>query len=162
MMKYSILILTDEIEEELANVEELQNNLKLSRGKDLDEDSKRRVYASILEDFYMAVEKIFKIVARDIDHNLPDNGAWHKKLLRQMSIKISDTRPALIDKKLFHKFEEYLKFRHLIHNIYGFQLQLERFLPLVKEMDNVAEEFKKQVTSFLEKMQEIAQEIEEE
>jgi len=94
---------------------------------ELEKEIKKRLFASILDDFYLATEKIFKTIARDIDEKLPEGQEWHKQLLRQMSIKIAKTRPSVIDKKLFHQLEEYLRFRHLVRNIYGFQLEIDRF-----------------------------------
>lgn len=154
-----VLILRDEIEEELANIDNLKNNLKEIQNKDLDKDIKTRISASILDDFYLATEKIFKKIAQEIDEELPGGGDWHKKLLRLMTIDLPETRPKVINKELFHQLEEYLRFRHLTRNIYGFQLNLERFDHLIEGLDKVSEKLNSQIIDFLDSMEEIAREI---
>ena len=157
-MLKKILILRDEIEEELANIDNLKDNLQEIQNKNLDKDIKTRLSASILDDFYLATEKIFKKIAQEIDEELPGGGDWHKKLLRLMTIKLPETRPKVINKKLFHQLEEYLRFRHLTRNIYGFQLDLERFEHLINNLDNISRVLNIQLTKFLDSMEEIAKE----
>ncbi len=160
-MIYKLAILRDEIEEEFTNIDKLRLQVQDIRkeNRDLNLELKTRLNASVLADFYMAVEKIFKLIAKEIDSELPYTENWHKKLLRQMSVEIPEIRPAVIDKKLFHMLEEYLKFRHLVRNIYGFQLEGKRFVHLVEELAVVIEDLETQVTDFLEKIQEIAKNV---
>lgn len=147
-MNQKYVLLKDEIEEQLASVNQLKETLK-KIGDDLDEEIIRRTQASVLEDFYMASEKIFKLIATEIDKELPSGDKWHKKLLRQMSVRLSQTRPPVIDKELFHQLEEYLRFRHLLHNIYGFQLKYNRFSHPVKKLPETIDQLEKQVLQFL-------------
>lgn len=155
-MLKKILILRDEIEEELANIDNLQDNLQRIQSKNLDKDIKTRLSASILDDFYLATEKIFKKIAQEIDEELPGGDDWHKKLLRLMTIELPETRPKVIDKELFHQLEAYLRFRHLTRNIYGFQLDLDRFKHLIDNLDEVSNELNTQLNKFLDSMDEIA------
>lgn len=92
----------------------------------------------ILADFYMAVEKILKIIAKDIDLDLPEGEDWYKKILRQAAVALPGIRPRVIEKELFHRLQEYLKFWHLVRNIYGFQLKYERFEHLAEELPDVS------------------------
>lgn len=159
-MLKKIMIIKDEIEEELANINNLIANLHNIQNKDLEKEIEKRLSASILDDFYLATEKIFKTIARDIDSELPEGKEWHKKLLRLMTIELPETRPAVIDKDLFHQLEEYLKFRHLVRNIYGFQLEINRFDHLLKNIDQVASKLETQIINFLNNMEEIARNVE--
>lgn len=154
-MNNNFYILKDEIEEQLASIHQLEETLKNAKKDDYDKEIFKRVCASILEDFYMAAEKIFKSIANEIDKELPDGNSWHKKLLRQMSIEIPKERPAVITKALFHDLEEYLKFRHLTHNIYGFQLEYNRFEHLIDKLPKIIKELEKQIISFLSQMEKI-------
>lgn len=156
-----LVLLRDEIEEKLANMGQLQDYLDKIKGENIEEEMARRVSASILDDFYMATERIFKIIARDIDYELPGGEDWHKKLLRQMSIELPEIRPVVIDKELFHQLEEYLRFRHLIRNIYGFQLEFECFKHLINRMPSLIKRIELQLMNFLDKMEEIADKLEE-
>ena len=161
-MLKNILILRDEIEEELANIDNLKDNLQKVKNLELNKKIKTRLSASILDDFYLATEKIFKKIAQEIDEELPSGEDWHKKLLRSMTIELPETRPTVINKELFHKLEEYLRFRHLTRNIYGFQLNLERFEHLIIDLDDVISKLNKQIIDFLDSMEEIAKKADEE
>lgn len=154
-----LILLRDEIEEELASVKQLQKHIQDIKGQNLDPEIMKRVCASILSDFYMAAERIFKLIAKEIDEELPDGEDWHKKLLRQMSVEMPEIRPAVIDKELFHSLDGYLKFRHLVRNIYGFQLDLKRFEHLIENMVKVVKDLENQIFSFLDKMEDIAKDI---
>lgn len=158
-MLHKLILLRDETEEELANIYQLQNNLQDVREQQLDSEIEKRVFASIFSDFYMALERIFKIIAREIDAELPEGEDWHKKLLRQMSVELPGIRPVVFDKNLYHQLEEYLKFRHLVRNVYGFQLEYGRFAHLVDQMEKVVSEVGQQLTNFFNKMQDIAQQL---
>ncbi|RLE09569.1 hypothetical protein DRJ04_09805, partial [Candidatus Aerophobetes bacterium] len=108
-----------------------------------------RASASILHDFYSALEKIFEKIALIIDNNLPKGEKWHIELLSQMAKPSADIRPPVITENLFEKLKEYLKFRHLFRNIYGFELKWERIKPLVLSMSEVFDDFKKNIGKFL-------------
>ncbi|MBS3886398.1 MAG: hypothetical protein KGZ56_04990 [Dethiobacter sp.] len=155
-MKHELILLRDEIEEELANIAELKRSVSEITSQELSNEVEKRVTASLLNDFYLAAERIFKRIAKELDGGMPEGEEWHKTLLRQMSVDLPEVRPYVINKVLYTKLEEYLKFRHLVRNIYGFQLDYRRFRHLVNELDNVSEEFENQVLHFLNIMTNIA------
>ncbi len=50
-----------------------------------------------LHGFYAGVERLSELIARRIDHDLPDGQTWHRDLLWQMAMDIPGVRPAVID-----------------------------------------------------------------
>jgi len=54
---------------------------------------------SVLHDFYVAAEKAFEVVARELDEKVPVGGDWHRRLLEQMTLAIPGVRPALLTKE---------------------------------------------------------------
>lgn len=44
---------------------------------------------AVLDDWYLAVENIFKIIAIEIDGGIPSGKSWHKDLLIQVSQEIA-------------------------------------------------------------------------
>ncbi len=125
-----------------------------------DQSIENRLLASFLTDFYMAVEKIFKNIARDIDEEIPEGEAWHKKLLRQMAIEIPEERPAVISDEMFEVLEEYLRFQHLAQNIYGFQLERERFSHLIEKLSGTHNQLEKEIKDFIKTMKKITRKTE--
>lgn len=59
---------------------------------------------------------------------------WHNELLAQMSDEIEGVRPAVILSSTKALLAEYLNFRHLVRNIYTFNLRSSRLDMLAKEL----------------------------
>jgi hypothetical protein len=132
--------------EELKNISRLQDELSECSGNS---NFYRRAKGSIIHDFYNACERIFELFAREIDGSISSEGQWHKKLLFQMTVKINDTRPAVISKKLAAELDDYLAFRHLFRNIYGFELESERLDRLVEKLPATISAFSVEINTFL-------------
>ncbi len=136
-----------EIEKELDSLKELKREMAEIR----QEDSiiLRRSMGSILHDFYNCCERIFKKIAIDINGGYEDTEKWHKALLFKMTIPIKGIRPAVISEELAAELDEYLSFRHVFRNIYGFELKGDRIGHLVKKFDKTSGRFIKEIKKFL-------------
>jgi len=141
--------LTGVINAELLDIDRLVKELKKCKG---DAQIVRRAKGSILHDFYNACERIFELIAREINGGLPLSELWHKKLLYQMTLQIKGMRPAVISKKLAAELDEFLAFRHLFRNIYGFELQGERLNELAAKLEKTARLFTREITTFVKKL----------
>ena len=137
------------ISEELNNISKLQSELTDCIGNS---NFIRRAKGSILHDFYNACERVFELISREIDGGINAGEQWHKKLLYQMTIKINDTRPPVITKKLAAELDEYLAFRYLFRNIYGFELEGERLDRLVEKFPAAVSLFLSEIDSFLKQL----------
>ena len=89
-----------------------------SPGEDMFLDS----VALNLHGFYSGVERLFELIARRIDLDLPDGQTWHRDLLRQMALDVPGVRPAVIDENTASSLDEYRRFRHLVRNVYTMNL----------------------------------------
>jgi len=69
-----------------------------------------------------------------------------------MTLGIEDIRPPVISKKLAAELDEYLAFRHLFRNIYGFELESNRLNILVEKFPATADLFFDEINSFLKKL----------
>ncbi|HBI24486.1 MAG TPA: hypothetical protein DDX84_09870 [Nitrospiraceae bacterium] len=136
-----------EIEKELENLNGLRKEME--EIKSHDSIIFRRSKGSILHDFYNCCERIFKKIAIDINGGHEDTEKWHKALLFKMTIHIKDLRPAVISEELAADLDEYLSFRHVFRNIYGFELKGDRIDYLAKRFDKVADKFIKEGKDFL-------------
>ena len=122
--------LTNFIERELKNINSLKLELESCKGNS---HTIRRAKGSILHDFYNGVERIFELITENINGKTTLNGQWHKRLLYQMTAEIKDIRPIVISNNLAAELDEYLSFRHLFRNIYGFELDSNRLDVLIEK-----------------------------
>ncbi len=146
------------VEDELARFEHLLSELQEAL-KDDYVRFRARICAGILDDFYMGVEKIFKEIADKIDLQIPQGKDWHKKLLLQMKIE-TETRPAVIDEVIYIKIEEYLRFRHMNRNVYGFYFDWDKMSYLVYGLEDVVYGLKKALNIWFNQMFLIVDELE--
>jgi len=130
---------------ELANIDKLREELEPCR----DMQGAERIKGSILHDFYNICERIFKLVAREINGDMDMGEHWHKQLLYRMTLELGDIRPPVITKELAASLDEFLAFRHLFRNIYGFELTGGRLDALVRNFPPTAERFKREIEDFL-------------
>lgn len=139
--------LVAEIEKELTSLAELRKEMK----EVISEESIifRRSMGSILHDFYNCCERIFKKIAIDVNGGYEETEKWHKALLFKMTLPIKGLRPAVISEELAAELDEYLSFRHVFRNIYGFELKGERIGYLSGKFDKVAYRFEREVKGFL-------------
>jgi hypothetical protein len=52
-----------------------------------------------LHSFYSGLERLFELIARLVDGNLPDGETWHRDLLQQMSQDQPRIRPSVISQE---------------------------------------------------------------
>ena len=136
-----------EIEKELQNLQELRAELQKIR-------SERgiifkRSKGSILHDFYNGCERIFKRIAIEMNGGYEDSEKWHKGLLYRMTIPIERVRPRVISDELAADLDEFLAFRHLFRNIYGFELKGDRIDYLAEKFEGIADNFRKEIEVFV-------------
>jgi hypothetical protein len=75
-----------------------------------------------------------------------------------MTLEIKGIRPAVISEKVAADLNEFLQFRHLFRNIYGFELKSDLIDKLVDKFFVVSKKFIKEIKSFLKKMQDYEKE----
>jgi hypothetical protein len=103
-----------------------------------------------LHGFYSGLEQIFQHIAEELDGGLPKGEAWHRELLRQMTMGIGGVRPAIISAETAHRLDEYRRFRHVVRNVYAEYLEPERVGKLVGELAGLWERIKSELVQFAE------------
>jgi hypothetical protein len=101
-----------------------------------------------LHSFYSGIEKIFKLIAKEADENIPDGQNWHEELLAQMSLDITGIRPPVISGKLKNNLQDYRSFRHLIRNIYTYNINPEKIKPLMELLPSLLKDIDKELKLF--------------
>ena len=88
-----------------------------------------------LHSFYTGIESCFEDIARIVDGGLPAGGNWHQELLQQMTADMKGLRPPVIRRETRDCLDEYRAFRHLVRNIYAFNLKPDRLAALAQDVD---------------------------
>jgi hypothetical protein len=133
----------DSVRRLVAEAEEWQSQLA-----DWPDVVRVRTAGGILHDFYCGVERIFRHIATRIDEDLPSGPDWHLQLLQRMATDIEAVRPPVLDRGTVRQLDEYLRFRHLFRNIYGFDLEWERCHELFSELPVVLARLEQQLAAF--------------
>ncbi|MDB9419863.1 nucleotidyltransferase family protein [Microcystis aeruginosa] len=148
------LILWGQIQQELSELNNLvQKNQQLLQkfNRTQDEDYLGTIALNI-HSFYTGVERIFKQIAQTIDGSVPDTPDWHWQLLRQMSSPVISKRSPVIDVKTRDLLENYCSFRHVIRNIYSFNLQPEPVQKLAEDLPYCFDLLQQDLQNFTEEM----------
>lgn len=84
-----------------------------------------------LHGFYAGIERILESIAREVEGSVPSGSGWHHDLLIQMSAEVSGARPAVISRDTRYCLDDYRGFRHVVRNVYTFNLRPSRLQELV-------------------------------
>jgi hypothetical protein len=120
-----------ELEELERTQAAIQKHWQTARKIAVDQDAYLNSVALNLHSFYSALERVFELIALELDGGALGGDSWHTELLRQMSLDVPGVRPPVLQSGTAAQLDEYRKFRHRIRNIYATNLDPERVAPLV-------------------------------
>ena len=123
--------------EELANVVRRTERIWEQAGRSSD-DYYVDATALNLHGFYAGLERIFELIADGVDQAKPDGARWHQNLLRQMAAEVPGVRPAVITSQLRDQLDKYRGFRHVVRNVYTYNLDATLIDHLVGQLPDVA------------------------
>ena len=87
-----------------------------------------------LHSFYAGVEHLLEIIAEGVDQIKPSGANWHRELLQQMTAEIPGVRPSVISFELRDRLDRYRGFRHVVRNVYTFNLDSQQIEVLVRQL----------------------------
>lgn len=102
-----------------------------------------------LHGFYQGVEKMLMYLLEYCGSELPEGSDWHKDLLLIAAMEIPKRRPALISVDTLKLLDDFRGFRHVIRNIYTFNLSPERVRILVEKLPGCLSQFALEVNQFV-------------
>ena len=108
-----------------------ESAVALARERPVEQDYFLGSAALDLHAFYTGVERMFELIASDLDESRPVSPHWHRDLLTQMNLALPDVRPAVVRPETNAALVEYLEFRHVVRNVYTFNLRPDRVAELV-------------------------------
>ena len=151
-MRRELLDLRRRVQSELRNVQETAQRV-LNAWERVSQFPEQQSYyidsvALNLHSFYNGLERIFVVIARELDPTFPSGDRWHRDLLEQMGREISEKRPAILSERTGDLLDEFLAFRHLIRSLYAFELEAERLKYLLDRLPEALSSAKHDIESF--------------
>ncbi len=74
------------------------------------------------------------MIASEVDEAVLGGNSWHRELLTQMTIPLTDVRPAVLTRETARYLDGYLRFRHVVRSVYTLYLDAERVMTLVADL----------------------------
>ncbi|MDD3598558.1 MAG: hypothetical protein WCZ48_04170 [Bacillota bacterium] len=118
--------------------------------------------ALYLHDFYQAVEQVLVRITRALNGFDTLGEAWHVDLLRLSSLDVEGLRPAVISDSTRVQLDRYRSFRHFVRHGYDRDFMWERMKDLVSDLPKVVTLFEEDVHRFLDVLDQMARELNEE
>lgn len=108
-----------------------------------------------LHSFYAGIESCFQDIARTVDQGLPSGANWHQDLLQQMAADLKGLRPAVLRRETRDCLDEYRAFRHLVRNIYAFNLKPDRLQSMASTVRQCFSYSKEDLEKFIQFLREV-------
>ena len=114
----------------------------------IDQDVYINSVALNLHSFYSGLERIFEMIAGQIDGGKLEGRDWHTELLRQMTLDLPGVRPPVLDRRSAEQLDELRSFRHLVRTIYAANLVPQRMQPMVEMLPDLWLDVRRQLEAF--------------
>lgn len=151
MPRYEVL--ARRIEQELADLERTVSVIRRHWEKAVtaatDQDAYLNSVALNLHGLYSSLERVFELIAVEIDGGTLGGDAWQAELLRQMTVEVPDVRPAVLQPDTASALDDLRRFRHRIRNIYATNLDPERVKPLVTGLPALWQRLRENLGAFV-------------
>lgn len=143
-------ILAARIREELADLERLVARVMVlfEKARRTGDDDYLDGVALNLHGFYTGVERIFEEIAREVDGAIPGGAEWHRELALQMAAEVPGVRPSVVGGALRECLAEFRGFRHVVRNVYTFNLLPARVKELIALLGPCFEALKSDLIRF--------------
>ena len=129
-MTSSYLNLAAKIEYQLTEIERVikrtEQAMALAKLRPDEQDFFLDSVALNLHDFYAGIERLFEGIGKTVDQNIPTDPHWHQSLRKHMQNDMPDVSPAVLTEDSVALLSEFLRFRHIVRNVYAFNLDPER------------------------------------
>ncbi|MFU8770992.1 MAG: hypothetical protein ACNA8H_01090 [Anaerolineales bacterium] len=149
-MKSTYLAVVGRIRTELPELDRLvKRTMSIwTQAKSTSDDYYVDAAALNLQAFYTGLERLFEVIADGIDKVKPSGQNWHQELLRQMASEIPGVRPEVISSNLRNQLDRYRGFRHVVRNVYSYNLDVEQVETLVMNLLPTMVQVSNELTSF--------------
>ena len=123
MRKESISLLLGYFNSQEEEIERLYKEIKSVEPA----NKEKTIYlAYYLHNIYNAFEDLFKEIAKTFENRLEDPTAFHKELLKRMTIEVPGIRPKVLSRGSFLVLDELRGFRHIFRHAYTYEIFPEK------------------------------------
>jgi hypothetical protein len=155
-------VVAGRIRQELADLERVvaraERAVAMARQRSEDQDLYLDSAALNLHDFYAGLERVFHHIAATVDRSVPSGHEWHRELLRQMNVSLPQIRPQVLSTETLKTIDEYLRFRHVVRNIYTFEFDSDQIEHLVQRLRPSFEQVQGELLAFADFLDKLIQE----
>jgi hypothetical protein len=148
-----------DIEGELRRLQRLADDIEFVQSEATRDSQRARLFyenlALKLHNFYNGCERIFQIVATELNSGLPEGDDWHRRLLERMSME-RQGRVEVVSEDTARALETFRAFRHVVRNIYGFEIVVERVEQLVDDYRQLWPQVRADVERFVQWLRALA------
>ncbi len=137
-------------------VERASGALSRTAQQPQDQDYFLAAAALDLHGFYVGLERLFALIGEEVDRSRPSGPSWHHDLLVQMSLAVTGVRSAVLSAETRTALEAYLEFRHVVRNVYTFNLQPDRVSELVRGLPSAFDFARRDLLSFAAFLEELS------
>jgi hypothetical protein len=109
-----------------------------------------------LHGFYAGLERLLEIIADGVDQAKPGGAHWHDELLRQMAAEVPNIRPPVLSPETRERLDRYRGFRHVVRNVYTYNLDPEQVGVLVKQLAPTMARVAQELTAFADFLEQVA------
>lgn len=121
-----------------------------------DQDAYINSVALNLHSWYSGLERIFELIAIEMDGGALGGADWHTELLRQMTLSLSGVRSAALQAETAQRLDEYRKFRHRIRNIYATNIDPKRLQELMDGLPGLWAQIQLELSGFREFLKQLS------
>lgn len=139
-LKKDILFEQDQIGILISKIKEIEDNIT---------EVNTVALGAYLMNFYNGIENIMKRCAKEYYKKIPETNDWHKQLLQQ---SYGHDKNPLFSKEVADKLYNYLVFRHFLIHGYSFNLNRNKMISLIDNIDELWRVIKSQVAEFINKI----------
>lgn len=152
-------VLAGRIEQTLIDLERVVSRTEtlIEKAKRTGDDGYLDGVALNLHGFYAGLEHIFEDIAREVEESIPGGPDWHQSLLLQMSADIAGIRQSVLKQETRYCLEEYRGFRHVVRNVYTFNLRPARLQELTDNLRSCYESVVRDLKSFTDFLKKVDQ-----
>ena len=155
-MNAKLAHVANRIRSELAELEEVVRRVEegWKRAERSGDDYYLDGVALNLHGLYSGLERMFEVIALNVDGRKPEGENWHQELLRQMSTEILEMRPAVISEFSYEALNEYRGFRHVVRNIYTYIFDRVKMRKLVEKAPGLFNQVRDELLAFADFLEE--------